>query len=179
MNERITAEQAARRLGVTVRTIWNWRDSGKLREAGRAGRTVMFYALDVDRLMGIDATRDLTLADVYMRLAGVESWEDVDALKRDIAATLCSNATGEGREAVEQTYRATCAIAATHPDEDAAARAARRARMYGGWLRKTDEETDLLISEIAERGTYEDAKAESKAAPYDPAYVVARLEKSR
>lgn len=179
MSEKITAEQAARRLGVTVRTIWNWRDSGKLKEAGRAGRTVMFYALDVDRLLGIDATRDLTLADVYMRLAGLESWEDVDALRRDVAATLCTNATEEGREAVAQTYHAVCAMAATHPDEDAAARAARRAHMYGGWLRKTDGETDRLISEIAERATYEDAKAESKVAPYDPAYVVAKLEKSR
>lgn len=178
MSEKITAEQAARRLGISISTLWRWRESGKIKEAGRAGRTVMFYALDVDRLMGIDETRDLNLADVYMRLAGVDSWEEVDALRRDIAATLCSHATDEGRKAVERSYRAACALAATHPDKEAAARVARRAHMYGSWLRITDEETDRLITRRAQ-GSYEKAREECESAPYDPAYEVARLESSR
>ena len=178
LNDKITAEQAARRLGISISTLWRWREAGKIEEAGRAGRTVMFYALDVDRLLGIDETRDLTLADVYMRLAGVESWEEVDAIRRDIAATLCSHASDEGRKAVERSYRATCALAATHPDKEIAERIARRARVYGAWLRITEEETDKLIARRAQ-GSYEKAREEYADAPQDPAYEVARLESSR
>lgn len=42
--------------------------------------------------------RRLTLADVYRRLVDADSWEDVDALKRDVADTLSADATDEGRE---------------------------------------------------------------------------------
>lgn len=182
MSEWITAEDAARRLGINLRTLWRWRDAGKIHEAGRAGRTVMFYALDVDALLGIDAARSLDLADVYMRMTEVESWEDFRALKRDVAATLCTHATGEGLQAVEQSWRAACGLAATHPKEDARDRWARTARQYGMWLGKDPKETDAAIERRGRAGsfsTYEAALAEADKAPYDPAYTVAALSKRR
>lgn len=174
--ERITAEEAARRLGINLRTLWRWRDSGKIAEAGRVGRSVMFYALDVDALRGVDASRDLDMADVYKRLTEADTWEDVGALKRDVADMLCTHADGEGQEAIRKAWRAACAMAATHPQEDARGSWARRARRYGAWLGKTAEDTDALIARRA-TGSYASAKAEAEAAPLDPAYTVAALSK--
>lgn len=179
-NERIEASEAARRLGITLRTLWRWRDAGKIKEAGRAGRTVMFYAADVDRLRGVDVAEDVNLADVYIRLTEVDTWEDVDLIKDAIAATLCRHATGEALEALEKSYRAALGMAATHPREDARDRWARTARQYGRWLGRTTEETDAAIEHRARAGsfsTYEAALAEAEAAPFDPAYTVAALSK--
>lgn len=174
--ERITAEEAAGRLGINLRTLWRWRDSGKIAEAGRVGRSVMFYALDVDALRGIDTSHDLNMADVYRRLAEADTWEDVHALKSDVADTICTHADGEGLEAIRRSWRAACAMAATHPQEDARGSWARRARRYGAWLGKTAEDTDVLIARRA-TGSYASAKAEAEAAPLDPAYTVAALSK--
>lgn len=172
--ERITAEEAARRLGINLRTLWRWRDAGKIAEAGRVGRSVMFYAPDVDALRGIDSSRDLDMADVYRRLAEAETWEDVHALAHDVADTLCSHAGEEGRGEIRKAWRAACAMAATHPQENARGAWAGMARRYGAWLGKSREETDALIARRA-TGTYENAKAEAEAAPKDPAYAVAAL----
>lgn len=176
--ERITAEEAARRLGINMRTLWRWRDAGKIAEAGRIGRSVTFYALDVDALRGVDVSHDLDMADVYMRLKEAGTWEDVHALTHDVANTLCTHADGEGQEAIRKSWRAACAMAATHPQEDGRDRWARAARRYGAWLGKSDGETDALISRRA-TGSYERAKAEAEAAPLDPAYTVAALSKGR
>lgn len=174
--ERITAEEAARRLGINLRTLWRWRDAGKIAEAGRVGRSVMFYALDVDALRGVDASHDLDLADVYRRLALADTWEDVHALKSDVADTLCTHADGEGREAIRKAWRAASALAATHPQEGERGHWTAVARRYGAWLGVSAEETDALIARRA-TGSYESAKAEAEAAPLDPAYAVASLSK--
>lgn len=174
--ERITAEEAARRLGINLRTLWRWRDTGKIAEAGRVGRSVMFFARDVDALRGVDASRALDMADVYRRLAEAETWADVDALKRDVAATLCTHASGEGQEAVRKSWRAACALAATHPQEEERGAWAQVAIEYGAWLGKSAEDTDALIARRA-TGSYASAKAEAEAAPLDPAYAVAALDK--
>lgn len=174
MGEKITAEEAARRLGITVRTLWRWRDAGKIREAGRAGNAVLFWALDVDALRGVDVSANLTLADVYMRLADVQTWEDVAELKRDVADMLCTHADGEPRDVLRKSWRAACAVAATHPDEEARGRWARTARRYGLWLGETPEDTAALISRRAS-GSYEKALAELEATPQDPAWTVADM----
>ena len=173
MADTITAAQAAKRLGINLRTLWRWRDAGKIAEAGRHGRTVMFNALDVDRLRGVDVAARLTMADVYVRLAGIESWEDVDALKRDVAATICHGAEGDARDAIEASYRAAQAMAATHPDEDARDRWTRTARQYGAWLDVPTEETDRAIERKANTITYRQACEQYELAPKDPAYIVA------
>jgi len=174
--ERITAEEAARRLGINLRTLWRWRDAGKIDEAGRIGRSVTFYARDVDALRGVEALHDLDMADVYRRLAEASTWEDVDALKSDVANTICSHADGRGQKVILIAWRAACAMAATHPQEDARDRWAHEARRYGAWLGKTAEDTDVLIARRA-TGSYASAKAEAEAAPLDPAYTVAALSK--
>lgn len=174
--ERITAEEAARRLGINLRTLWRWRDAGRIAEAGRVGRSVMFYAPDVDALRGVDASRDLDMADVYRRLTEADTWEDVHALKSDVADTLCTHADAEGQEAIRKAWRAACAMAATHPQEDARAGWTRTARRYGAWLGMSAKDTDTLIARRA-AGSYESAVAEAEAAPVDPAYTVAALSK--
>jgi len=174
--ERITAEEAARRLGVTLRTLWRWRDAGKIDEAGRIGRCVTFYARDVDALLGVDAARDLDMADVYKRLAEANTWEDVDALRNDVANTICAHADSNGREIIGRAWRAACAMAATHPHEDERKEWRRTARRYGAWLGKGAEATDALIARRA-AGSYESAKAEAGAAPLDPAYAVASMDR--
>lgn len=170
----ITAQEAARRLGVSEKTIWRWRDAGKLREAGRYGRTVVFDVQDVDALRGVDASANLTMADVYKRLANAETWEEIGALKRDVADTICLHADEEGREVITTAWRAACAMAATHPQQDARDRWTQTARTYGAWIGKTPDDTASLIS-LRSNVPYESAKAEAKAAPFDPAYTVAAL----
>lgn len=86
--EQITAQEAARRLGINIRTLWRWRDAGKLKEAGRMGKTVTFYAKDVDALRGVKHEDSLTVEDVYERLSEADSWEDVQQLKDLLEARL-------------------------------------------------------------------------------------------
>ena len=174
--ERITAEEAAGRLGINLRTLWRWRDAGKIAEAGRVGRSVTFYARDVDALRGVDASHDLDMADVYKRLAEADTWEDVHALKSDVADTICTHAGAEGQEAIRKAWRAACAMAATHPQGEAREAWAELARRYGSWLGKGAGDTDALIARRAS-GSYAGAKAEASAAPLDPAYAVAELSK--
>lgn len=173
----ITAEQAAKRLGISLRTLLRWRDAGRISEAPRAGRTVMFYAKDVDALYyaerGMPTPETLGLEEIYARLAALDSWEDVDALRRDVAATIC--ATAEDKQPLEDAYRAACAMAATHPDEWARGNWARTARQYGAWLGRPDTYTEGLIGKMQSSPymTYEAAKAKADAAPRDPAQAIA------
>ena len=157
--EKITAEEAARRLGITQRTLWRWRDAGKIAEAGRVGRSVLFYTRDVDALRSVDAPADITLADVYMRLAGADSWEEVHDLRDEVAATLCARTDQEGREAIAASWAAACSMAATHPEESAQERWVARARQLGGYIGKTWAETDEAIGGRRSE-SYEDARQE-------------------
>ena len=182
MSERITAAQAAKRLGITTRTLWRWVEAGKIKDAPRAGNYRMFYAKDVDALLyetrGIPTVADLTAFDVYRRLIEAQSWEDVDALKSDLAAAICAHAEDKGP--LERAYKAATSMAATHPREDARDRWTRTAREYGLWLGITDEDTDKAIRRKGRRGSYvtfESAKAELEAAPLDPAYAIAAGER--
>lgn len=178
MAETITAEQAAKRLGITTRTLWRWVDAGKIRDAPRTGNYRMFYAKDVDALLyetkGIPTVADLTVFDVYKRLMEADTWEDVDALRSDMEAAICAHAENKGP--LEDAYRAATSMAATHPREDARERWARTAREYGMWLGITAEDTDRAIRHKGRKGsyvTYESARAELEAAPRNPAYVIA------
>ena len=176
--DRITAPQAAKRLGITTRTLWRWVDAGKIQDAPRAGNTRMFWAKDVDRLLyeakGIPAVESMSVADVYKRLADAETWEDIDALKTDLAAAVCAHAKDKGP--LEDAYKAATSMAATHPDEDARGRWTRAARQYGTWLGIKAEDVDKAIRTKGRKGsyvTYESARAELGAAPKDPAYAIA------
>lgn len=178
MSDKITAEQTAKRLGITTRTLWRWVAAGKIRDAPRTGNYRMFYAQDVDALLyetrGIPTVAALTVPDVYKRLAEAESWDDVDALKADMAAAICARA--DDKAPLEDAYRAATSMAATHPDEDARDRWARTARRYGTWLGITAEDTRKDIANKGRKGsyvTYETAKAQLEAAPSDPAYAIA------
>lgn len=178
MADTITAAQAAKRLGITTRTLWRWAEAGKIRDAPRAGNMRMFYAKDVDALLyetkGIPTVAELDVADVYKRLVEADSWEDIDALKADLAAAICARA--EDKAPLEKSYRAACSMAATHPEEAARDRWARTARQYGTWLGITAEDTDKAIRSKGREGsytTYASAKGELEAAPRDPAYEIA------
>ena len=177
MAETITAEQAAKRLGITVRTLWRWREAGKIAEAPRVGHYAMFYAADVDRILyetkGIPTVAELDVADVYKRLVEADSWEDIDALKADLAAAICARA--EDKAPLEKSYKAACSMAATHPDEEARGRWTRTAKRHGAWLGITEAETESRIArrESSPYVTYASAKGELEAAPRDPAYAIA------
>lgn len=177
MAETITAEQAAKRLGITVRTLWRWRDAGRIAEAPRVGNYAMFYAADVERLLyerdGIPTVADLDVADVYKRLKDAETWDEVRALERDLAALVCTRA--EDKTPLVRTYKAACSMAATHPDETARDRWTEKARQYGAWLGMTATETRDRITKKANSQyvTYETARAELESAPIDPAYEIA------
>lgn len=182
MSDRITAEQAAKRLGITTRTLWRWVAAGKIQDAPRTGNYRMFYAKDVDALLyetkGIPTIADLTMFDVYKRLMEVESWEDVDALKSDMEAAICAHAKDKGP--LEDAYKAATSMAATHPREDVRDRWTRTARQYGAWLGITAANVDKAIRNKGRKGsytTYESAKAELEAAPRNPAYAIAAGER--
>lgn len=177
MAETITAAEAAKRLGISIRTLWRWCDAGKLAEAPRAGNYRMFYAGDVDALdrkrRGVSEARAVTLEEVYVRLA---DGEDVEGVKQDLAATICAGATGEGRFPLMAAYRAACSMAGTEPDGAEKEKWANLARKYGAWLGMTAEDVVGDIWRRAKTGsycTYESARAELKDAPKDPAYAIA------
>ena len=178
MAEKITATQAAKRLGISTRTLWRWVDAGKIQDAPRTGNMRMFYAADVDALLyetkGIPTIADMDVCDVYKRLMDAETWEDVDALKSDLAAAICAHA--KDKEPLEAAYRAATSMAATHPEQRARDRWARTAREYGAWLGVTAEETDKALRNKGRKGsyvTYATAQAELGAAPINPAYEIA------
>lgn len=178
MADTITAQQAAKRLGITTRTLWRWAEAGRIKDAPRAGNMRMFYAADVDAILyerdGVPAVAELGVADVYKRLLVADSWEDIDALKADLAAAICARA--EDKAPLEAAYKAATSMAATHPEEDARDRWTATARQYGAWLGITAEDTDRSIRNKGREGsycTYESAKAELEAAPRDPAYAIA------
>lgn len=166
----MTAQDVADLYHVTVRTVWRWRDSGKLREAKRAGKAVLFDRQEVEALGSAD-DEGVTLADVYMALATADTWERVWGIRDQIAATLCSQADERGTEAIRSSWEAACGMAATHPDEDARGRWADTARRYGKYMGMTWEETDEAIASHGE--SYEEAALRAKESPYDPAYTVA------
>ena len=177
--EKITAEEAARRLGITQRTLWRWRDAGKIAEAGRVGRSVLFYTRDVDALRSVDAPADITLADVYMRLVVAETWEEVSAIKSEIADTLCAHTGEEGRKTIEKAWRAACAMAAAATTQTGHDNWATTAQRYGAWIGKTAEDTAKLIarrSGISVERALEEAR---EAKTHDPAYAVAALAAGR
>lgn len=166
----MTAQDVADLYHVTVRTVWRWRDSGKLREAKRAGKAVLFDRVEVEAL-GTAKAEGVTLADVYMMLTTADTWERVWGIRDQIAATLCAHADERGMEAIRGSWEAACGMAATHPDEDARGRWTDTARKYGKYMGMTWDETDKAISTHGE--TYEDAAQRAKAAQYDPVYTVA------
>lgn len=176
MGDRISAAEAAKRLGISVRTLWRWCDAGKIDEAPRTGNYRMFYAEDVEavrsRIRGVTAARSMTTRDVYKRL---KDGEDISAIERDLAETICATARGKDRAPLEAAYRAACSMAATHPDVYERARWTEAAQRYGELLGNTDEETEALITkrENSPYVTYETAQAEVQAAPNDPAYAIA------
>ena len=181
MAQTMTAEQAARRLGITLRTLWRWRAKGKIAEAPKAGRTAMFYVADVDALAReakvVPPVADMSLAQVYSRLMTAETWEDVDEIRRDAAAAICAHA--KDKTPVEAAYSAACSMAATHPHEDARGRWEETARRYGTWLAIPADETRQTIrnrERAASFVTFESAQAELEAAPRDPAWAVAVAE---
>lgn len=176
-NRYMTAQDVADLYHVKVRTVWRWRDAGKLREAGRAGRAVLFDREEVEALGGARAD-SITLADVYMRLACVDTWEEVHDLRDEVAATLCARTDQEGREAIAASWAAACSMAATHPEESAQERWTARARQLGGYIGKTWAETDEAIGGRRSE-SYEDARQELDMAPFDPVYTVASIEARR
>lgn len=176
-NRYMTAQDVADLYHVNIRTVWRWRDSGKLKEARRAGRAVLFDREQVEALGG-GSSDTITLADVYKRLVGIESWEQVWNLRDEIAATLCSRADQEGQEAISASWSAACSMAATHPDEAARERWTNRARTLGGYIGKSWADTDEAIV-VREGRSYEEARQEADAAPYDPVYKVASIEARR
>jgi len=168
MAETITAAEAAKRLGVNLRTLWRWRDAGKLKEAGRAGRTVLFLAADIDELRGIKRP-SMGAAELYRRLTEAQEWRDIEALREELAAQAAAEA--EDKWPIEAAWRAACSMAACSPDQDARGRWEATAKKYGRWLGMADEETDKAIRSRAREGsycTYETAKAELEDAPRDP-----------
>ena len=173
-----TVTEAAKRLGVTTRTVYRWLDSGKIKESGRAGNAILLSSDEVDRLArergGVPAAKSMTLAEVYVRLTDAEEWADVDAIRKDMAAVICSTAAEVGP--LVKAWEAACSMAATNPDDEERGRWAATAQEYGRWLGRSDDETARAISHKAQRGsftTYGSAMAESEAAPADPAYVIA------
>ena len=175
MAETITANEAAKQLGITLRTLWRWRDAGRISEAGRCGKTVLFLAEDVAAMQGVERPREVRIEEVYMRLAEAQTWEDVAALRRDLAASLCARAEDKGP--VEAAWRAATSMAATTTDAEARDRWGERARELGTWLGTPEADTDHAIRYKGRKGSYvtrESAKAELEAAPHDPAYEVAR-----
>lgn len=177
--EKITAEEAAIRLGVTQRTLWRWRDAGKIAEAGRVGRSVLFYARDVDALRNVDVPAEITLADVYIRLADAETWEEVSAIKRDVAATLTAQAGEEGHRIIERAWRAACAMSAAVPSQVGRDNWAIQAREYGAWIGKTAEDTEKLIARRSGI-SFERAREEAREAnTIEAALAVAKLAAGR
>lgn len=183
---KMTTAQAAERLGVTVRTIWRWRDAGTLGEAPREGGNAhLFYVDDVERLRAeregtAPAPASPTAAWAYLRLTACESWDDVERLRRELAALICQTADDKGP--LEDAWRAACSMAATHPDQGARGRWTDKAATYGGWLGKPGEETTRAIEHKAQAGsfcTYESARDEAAAAPDDPAMAIAQAEETR
>lgn len=166
----MTAQDVADLYRVTVRTVWRWRDAGKLREAKRAGKAVLFDRQEVEAL-GSAKAEGVTLADVYMMLATADTWERVWGIRDQIAATLCSQADERGTEAIRSSWEAACGMAATHPDGGARGRWTDTARRYGEYMGMSWDETDEAIASHGE--SYEEAKAKMDDAPRDPAYTVA------
>lgn len=181
MRDTITADEAAKRLNITIRTLWRWRDAGRIAEAPRVGNSTMFYAADVDRLredtLGIQHVDRLTVAEIYKRLKDAETWDEVRALERDIAATVCVQA--EDQRPLEQSYDAACGMAATHPDERAREHWTEKARQYGAWLGLPTKDTDNAIARkrSSPYATYETARADLEKSPFDPAYEIAAAAK--
>lgn len=181
MRDTITADEAAKRLNVNVRTLWRWVDAGKLKDAPRAGNYRMFYAADVDRLreerLGVAHVERMTVAAIYKRLKDAETWDEVRAIERDIAATVCVQA--EDQKPLEQSYDAACGMAATHPDERARERWTEKARQYGAWLGLPTKDTDNAIARkrSSPYATYETARADLEKSPLDPAYEIAAAAK--
>lgn len=174
MAEQITTQEAAKRLGITVRTLWRWRDAGRVHEVARVGRQAFYDAAEIDRERHVDRPHELTMGEVYKRLAEAETWAEVEELRRDMAATICLTATD--KEPTEAAYKAACGMAATHPDEEARQTWRERADTYASWLGLTADDTDRAIAYRTKGGTfstYEAARAEAEEAPTDPAYVVA------
>lgn len=173
--QKITAAEAAARLGINLRTLWRWRDAGRLKEAGRAGRTVLFDAAEVDELRGVRRP-SMGAADLYRRLTEAEEWADIERLRDELAAQAAAEA--EDRGPIEAAWRAACGMAATHPDEDARERWRVKAERYGAWLGMRAEETEAAIRGRGREGsycTYESARAEAEAAPADPILALTAL----
>ena len=162
----MTAQDVADLYHVTVRTVWRWRDSGKLREAKRAGKAVLFES-GIYAKLPADMSEPLAL----VALATADTWERVWGIRDQIAATLCSQADERGTEAIRSSWEAACGMAATHPDEDARGRWTDTARRYGKYMGMTWEETDEAIASHGE--SYEEAALRAEESPHDPAYTVA------
>lgn len=178
MVDRLTAQETARALGVTVRTVWRMAEAGKIEEAPRTGNARMFWRRSVEALRaergGGELAEDVTMEDAYARLAACESWEDVQSLKADMRATILSRASlyDGGRELLTESWRAACAMAATAKTK--ANREAWRAKAheYGAYLGKRRRDTDMGIERRA--GMSRDAvKRLVEAAPADPAMAIA------
>lgn len=176
MEGKTTVAQAAKRLGVTTRTLHRWISAGKLTEAGRAGNAILLDLEEVERLArergNAPAPKSMDLAEAYVRLRDAGDEEDREAVMNDMAAAICATAADRGP--LVSAWEAACSMAATHPD--GAERWSATAHTYGAWLGQSDGDTDKAIAHKAQAGSFttaESAEAEAKAAPEDPAYVIA------
>ena len=172
----MTAQDVAELYHVTVRTVWRWRDAGRLHEAKRVGKSILFDRSEVESL-GIAKADSVTLADVYMMLSAADTWERVWEIRDRIAATLSEQADERGTDAIRKSWGAAVAMAATHPDKEARGRWTDKAHSLGGFLGRKWGETDEAIAAYV--GSYDDAKALMASAPHDPVYTIAHAKDGR
>lgn len=176
MEGKTTVAQAAKRLGVTTRTLYRWMADGKIKEAGRAGNTILLASEEVERLArergNAPAPKTMDLAEAYVRLRDAGDDGGRESVMDDMAAAICATAADRGP--LVSSWEAMCSMAATHPD--GAGQWSAKAHTYGAWLGRSDDDTDKAIAHKAQAGSFttaESAEAEAKAAPADPAYVIA------
>ena len=184
MDGTTTVTAAAKRLGVTTRTVHRYIAAGTLKEVGRAGNAILLDAKKVEEMArqrnGGEATPAMSLQEAYVKLRDAKDENEREAVMDTIAGAIC--ATAEDRGPLVTAWEAACSMAATRGDEAATVEWDGMAHKYGAWLGRSPEDTDKAISHKAQRGSFttaESAEAEAKAAPRDPAYEIAAGLKSK